>query len=115
MNKIYVGNLPFQLNEDDLANVFQPFGEIKEIALIKDRYTNQFKGFVFITFATQESAEKALSMDGKDFGGRPMKVNMARENERRPGGGGAGGAGGGRKFRGNDRRSGGGGERRDRW
>jgi len=96
MNKIYIGNLPFKTNDADLTEIFAQFGEIKEIALIKDRYSNEFKGFGFITYANQTSAESALSMNGKDFGGRPMKVNMAREEDRsggrRPGGAGRSGS-----------------------
>lgn len=113
MSKIYVGNLPFTSVEDELKAVFAEFGAIKEIALIKDRYTGNFKGFGFITFETQQAAEASLTMDGKNYGGRPMKVSIAREGEARTGGGGArrGGNGGGfrdRKFGGGDR----GGERR---
>ena len=108
MNKIYVGNLPFKTVEQELVEIFQQFGEIKEIALIKDRFSNDFKGFGFITFDSQAAAEGALAMDGKDFGGRPMKVNIAREEGKREGGGGgrrfggpgAGGRGGDRGGRG---------------
>lgn len=95
MNKIYVGNLPFQATQDELTQLFQQFGEIQEVAFIKDRFSNKFKGFVFITFTTQEAAQNALSMDGKDLGGRPMKVSMARAEERRSGGGGGNGRRGG--------------------
>lgn len=108
MMKIYVGNLPFKATEPDLRSVFQQFGDIQEVAMITDRYTNAFKGFGFITYTSQEGAQAALSMDGKEFMGRPMKVNIAREPEKRTGGG-------GRRF--NDRRSGGRdeGDRGGRW
>jgi cold-inducible RNA-binding protein len=96
MNKIYVGNLPFQLTEQDLEGEFQQFGKIKEIALIRDRYSNDFKGFAFITFVTPESAQQALAANGKDFQGRAMKVSIARAEERRGGGGERSGGGGGR-------------------
>ncbi len=85
MNKIYVGNLPFSINDSDLQNEFQKFGEIKDMALIRDRYSNQFKGFAFVTFATKESADAALSMDGVEFMGRTMKVSIAREPSERTG------------------------------
>ncbi|OGT07841.1 MAG: hypothetical protein A2X78_03270 [Gammaproteobacteria bacterium GWE2_37_16] len=98
MNKIYVGNLPFKTTDQELQEVFAQFGELDEIALIKDRYSGEFKGFGFITFKSQEAAQNSLAMDGKPFGGRPMKVSMARENDRKAGGG--------------DRRPGGGGDRR---
>ncbi len=87
MNKIYVGNLPFNTTEQEVEEVFKQFGDIEEIALIRDRYSNEFKGFGFITFTSQEGAQNALSMDGKEFLGRAIKVNMAREREKRPSGG----------------------------
>jgi RNA recognition motif-containing protein len=93
MNKIYVGNLPFQTTDQELEGEFQQFGKIKEIALIRDRYSNEFKGFAFITFDAPESAQQALAADGKDFQGRAMKVSIARAEER---GGRSGGGGGGR-------------------
>lgn len=77
MSKIYVGNLPSNTTEQELDNSFQQFGKIKEIALIKDRYTNECKGFAFITFGAADSAQKALSLNGTDFQGRPMKVSEA--------------------------------------
>ena len=63
-----------------------------------DRETGRPKGFAFVTFATQAAAEKALELNGRDLGGRPLKVNMAMERERSGGGGGGrpGGGGGGR-------------------
>jgi RNA recognition motif-containing protein len=81
MTKIYVGNLPFQTTESEVGNVFSQFGEIKDITFIRDRFTNQFKGFGFITFATQDALESALSMDGKNFMERPLRVSVARAIE----------------------------------
>lgn len=117
MNKIYVGNLPFQTTEQELEGEFKPFGEIKEIALIRDRYSNEFKGFAFITFATPASAQQALEANGKDFMGRAMKVSIARAEERggrfggggkgRPGGGGGRGSFGGKGGGGRNRSGGG--------
>lgn len=80
MSKIYIGNLPFNTTEQELDNSFQQFGKIKEIALIKDRHTNECKGFAFITFDAAESAQKALTLNGTDFHGRPMKVSKAVTN-----------------------------------
>ena len=74
MNKIYVGNLPFQTTDQELEGEFQQFGKIKEVALIRDRYSSEFKGFAFITFVAPESAQQALAANGKDFQGRAMKV-----------------------------------------
>lgn len=87
-NKLYVGNFPYTVDEEQLRELFSSYGEIEDLALIKDRDTGRPKGFGFITFASQQSAEKALEMDGKDLGGRPLKVNMATEKPARGGGGG---------------------------
>lgn len=89
-NKLYVGNFPYTVDEEQLRELFSSYGEIEDLALIKDRDTGRPKGFGFITFASQQSAEKALEMDGKDLGGRPLKVNMATEKPARGGGGGGG-------------------------
>jgi cold-inducible RNA-binding protein len=93
-NKLYVGNFPYSVDESQLREMFSAYGEIQEIALIKDRETGRSKGFAFITFASQQSAEKALGLNGKEVDGRALKVNMAQEKESR-GGGGRGGGGGG--------------------
>ena len=87
MNKIYVGNLHFQTTEQNLDDTFQQFGTIKEIAIIKDRYTNECRGFAFITFDTPESAQNALTLDGQELQGRAMKISIAKnekKEDRRP-------------------------------
>ncbi|HEX6930366.1 MAG TPA: RNA-binding protein [Gammaproteobacteria bacterium] len=94
-NKLYVGNFPYSVDEDQLRDLFSPYGEIEDLAMIKDRDTGRPKGFAFVTFASQQAAEKALEQDGKDLGGRPLKVNMATEKPARGGRGGGGGGGGG--------------------
>lgn len=85
-NKLYVGNFPYTVDESQLREIFSPFGQIVDIAMIKDRDTGRPKGFAFITFATQQAAESALSANGKDLDGRSLKVNMAQERESRGGG-----------------------------
>ena len=97
-NKLYVGNFPYSVDEAQLRSLFSEYGEISDLALIMDRETGRPKGFAFITFASQQAAEKALELNGRDLGGRPLKVNMAMERERSGGGGGGrpGGGGGGR-------------------
>lgn len=82
-NKIYVGNLPYTVDEQQLRDLFTGYGEIDELAMIKDRETGQPKGFAFITFAKQQAAEQALELNGNDVGGRAMKVNMATEKPAR--------------------------------
>jgi len=96
-NKLYVGNFPFSVDEAQLREPFSDYGEISELAMITDRETGRSKGFAFITFATQQAAEKALELDGKDLGGRKLRVNIAQERESKGGGGrgGRGGRGGG--------------------
>lgn len=78
-NKLFVGNLPFSANENDLQIAFEQFGEIDEIRVIIDRETGRSRGFAFVTFADKEAADSALSMDGKDLNGRNMRVNFATE------------------------------------
>jgi len=100
-NKLYVGNFPYSVDEDQLREMFSPYGEIEELALIMDRETGRSKGFAFITFETQQAAESALEKNGQDLNGRALRVNMAQEKGRtggrgRSGGGGGGGGGGGR-------------------
>lgn len=77
MNKIYVGNLPFQISESQLESEFGKFGEIKEIVLIKDRDTGRSRGFGFITFTTKEATKMALSINDKEIEGRRLKVTLA--------------------------------------
>jgi cold-inducible RNA-binding protein len=86
-NKLYVGNFPYSVSEDQLRGIFSQYGEISDFAMIMDRDTGRPKGFGFITFATQEAAEKALEQNGKDLDGRPLKVNMAIDKPRNNGGG----------------------------
>jgi RNA recognition motif-containing protein len=90
-NKLYIGNFPYTVTESQLRDLFSPYGQIEDLAMIMDRETGRPKGFAFITFATQQAAEKALEKDGKDLGGRPLRVNMATEKPSRSGGGGGGG------------------------
>ena len=90
-NKLYVGNFPYSVDESQLREMFSAYGDIQDIALIKDRETGRSKGFAFITFASQQAAEKALDLNGKEVDGRALKVNMAQEKESRGGRGGGGG------------------------
>jgi RNA recognition motif-containing protein len=111
---IYVGNLLFDVTEDELREAFAPFGEITEIRLIMDKFSGKSKGFGFIEMPSKEEAEKAIEeMNGKEMKGRAMTVNVAKPKVDRGGGRGRGGFGGGKRRGG---RSGGGGfgNRRDR-
>jgi len=80
--KVYVGNLSFDVDDNMLKDTFAPFGEITESVVIKDRDTGRSKGFGFVEFADDASAQKAIAeLDGKDLSGRPLKVNEARPKE----------------------------------
>ncbi len=96
--KIYVGNLPFSVDEEGLKNLFSDFAP-EEVTLIKDKFSGRSKGFGFVTISNDETAQKAISdMNGKDVEGRELKVSEAKPMEdmpRRPqrsfgGGGGRG-------------------------
>ena len=106
---IYVGNLVFDVSEDDLREAFKEFGEIAEIRLIMDKYSGKSKGFGFIEMPSKAEAEKAIEeMNGKDFKGRALNVNEAKPKVDRGGRGGGGrggfgsrgggGRGGGRRY-----------------
>ncbi|AHB40472.1 RNA-binding protein [candidate division WWE3 bacterium RIFOXYC2_FULL_42_13] len=84
MARIYVGNLPYTTNDQDLAQAFSQFGTVVSSAVIKDKATRRSKGFGFVEFESEEKAQEAISgMDGKDFEGRTLKVSMAKPMEQR--------------------------------
>ena len=107
-SKLYVGNLPYNVTEDDLRGLFAQAGEVKEVALITDRATGRSKGFGFVEMTTQADAEKAIQLlNNHDMGGRPLMVSIARPREERGPGGGGGDRGGGRRGSGRGDRGGG--------
>ncbi len=82
--KIYVGNLPFSVDEEGLKKLFSEFNP-EEVTLIIDKFSGRSKGFGFVTIADDEVAKKALSeMNEKEVEGRKLKVNEARPMEDRP-------------------------------
>jgi len=82
--KLYVGNLPFSTNEDEVRDLFAPFGDVSSVNLIVDRETGRLRGFGFVEMA--EGAEAAMeALNGKDFGGRDLRVNEAQERQPRQG------------------------------
>jgi RNA recognition motif-containing protein len=96
--KLYVGNLPWSINNDGLKELFAQFGEVTEAVIISDRMTGRSKGFGFVTFATEEQAQAAQqAMHEKDLEGRKIIVNVARPKEE--GGNRGGGFRGGRDDR----------------
>ncbi len=95
-SKLYVGNLSYNVTEEQLRTLFSQAGTIKEVALIMDRDTQRPKGFGFVEMSTQVEAQKAIEMFNEhELDGRRLMVNMARPKEDRGGGGSRGGYGGG--------------------
>jgi RNA recognition motif-containing protein len=92
VSKVFVGNLSFDTTREELEALFAPMGEIAEIVVPLDRTSGRPRGFAFVTFATAESATKAIEqLDGAELGGRNLRVNEAMaERPSRPGGGGYG-------------------------
>lgn len=95
---IYVGNLPFSTQEDELRDLFGRYGAVESVKIISDQFTGRSRGFGFVEMPNREEGMKAIEqLDSSDVGGRSLKVNEARpRGERRERGGGGGGRGGGR-------------------
>jgi RNA recognition motif-containing protein len=123
-NKLFVGNLSFNVTENELQDTFAQYGTVLEANLMTDRMTGRPRGFGFVTMSTEEEAQKAVEgLNGSTLDNRALTVNVARPREERPGGGGGGprrgggggggyGGGGGGGGRGGDRGGrGGGGDR----
>lgn len=80
---IYVGNLSFNTNSDDLQNLFTPHGEVTKAAVITDRDTGRSRGFGFVEMGTEDAAKAAIeSLNGKNVDGRDLTVNVAKERSR---------------------------------
>ena len=107
--KMYVGNLPFSVTQDQLEGLFSNYGNVEEVAVITDRDTGRPRGFAFVTMGDEDARKAMEELNGNDFEGRPLTVNEARARTDRGGRGGGGGGGGHRGG------GGGGGGRRDRW
>ena len=101
--KLYVGNMSYDTDEEQLRTMFAEAGAVVSVDVIKDRYSGKPKGFAFVTMGSQDEATNAINLlNGKEVGGRTLTVNVARPREERPGGGGRsnrpdrrGGGGGG--------------------
>jgi hypothetical protein len=112
-NKLYVGNLPYQVRDSDLEQAFSQFGQVTSAKVMMERETGRSKGFGFVEMGSDAEAQAAITgMNGQSMGGRSVVVNEARPMEQRPrgfGGAGGGGGGGGYGGGGGGGRSGGGG------
>src|SRR5690349_10837725 len=102
--RIYVGNLPFSTNEQELRSLFEQHGQVDNASVVSDRETGRSRGFGFVEMSDAAAGNAAITaLNGFNMGGRPLVVNEARPREERGAGGGFGGGGG---------RGGGGGFRR---
>ena len=112
MAKIYVGNLPFTTTDAELRTLFSEHGTVESVSLPTDRETGRPRGFGFVEMSQADAARAIQSLNGKDLGGRALRVNEAEDKPRGGGGGGGrpGGGGGGGGYRGGG--GGGGGGRR---
>src|SRR5262245_41298777 len=89
--KLYVGNLSFQTTSEDLQELFAQAGTVESASVVEDRMTGRSRGFAFVEMATPEEATAAIEqMNGREVGGRALKVNEAKPRENRGGGGGRG-------------------------
>ncbi len=92
--KLFVGNLPWSVSDDDLARVFSPHGEVQSARVITDRDTGRSRGFGFVEIDVDDVAAVIRATDGQDLNGRPLRVNESEDRNR---GGGRGGYGGGNR------------------
>ena len=95
MAKIYVGNLPFTATEAEVRTLFAEHGTVESVSLPTDRETGRPRGFGFVEMSQADSARAIQNLNGKDLGGRPLRVNEAQDKPRTGGGGGGGYRGGG--------------------
>lgn len=111
--KLFVGNLPYAVSEDELTELFARHGQVESVQIVRDMATGRPRGFAFVEMATDEAAAQAASeLNDYQLQGRNLAVNEARPKAPRPGGGFGGGGGGGR---GRGSGGGGGGRREPRW
>jgi RNA recognition motif-containing protein len=108
-NKLYVGNLSYNVRDDDLQQAFAQYGSVSSAKVMMDRDTGRSKGFGFVEMGSDAEAQSAINgMNGQSLDGRAIVVNEARPREERPGGFGGGRPGGGGGFGGGGRSGGGG-------
>ena len=101
---IYIGNLSYEVTEEDLQEAFKEFGQVESVKIIMDKYSGQSKGFGFVEMPSKAEGQSAIEgLNGKDLKGRTLNVNEARPRTESRGGG--GGYGGGRGGQGGGRRS----------
>lgn len=84
MKQLYVGNLPYNATEESVRAEFSNHGNVQAVRMMMDRETGKFRGFCFVEMDDQDALKAIEGLDGKDFGGRNLRVNEAREREARP-------------------------------
>lgn len=105
MTSIFVGNMSFDTNEEELRTLFQPFGEITRIHIVTDRDTGRARGFAFVEMANANEATSAMAaLNGREVNGRQLRVNEAQPKKEHGGGGGGRGGRGRGGFSRNDYR-----------
>jgi cold-inducible RNA-binding protein len=110
-NKLYVGNLPYTVRDEDLNQAFSAYGSVNSAKVMMERETGRSKGFGFVEMGSDAEAQSAIQgMNGQSLGGRSLVVNEARPMEPRPPRSGGGGFGGGRREGGYGGGGGGGGQ-----
>lgn len=82
MTKLYVGNLPFSATEDSIRSLFAVHGTVEKISLINDRDTGRPRGFGFVEMSSADASRAQQALNGKDFGGRSLKINEAQDKPR---------------------------------
>jgi RNA recognition motif-containing protein len=98
-NRLYVGNLSYEANNDTVRQAFTACGDVTDVHVMADRETGRSRGFAFVTMGSADEARKAIrEMNGAMLDGRPLKVNEAEERPNRGGGGGGGGGRGGQRW-----------------
>ncbi len=80
-SNIYVGNLPFNAGEDDVKNIFSPYGAVLDIRLVKDRRSKRFKGYGFVEMSASGAKAAIENLDGTDYAGRTLRINEAKKKD----------------------------------
>ncbi len=83
-NKVYVGNINYNTSEEELQDLFKPYGEVKSVNIIVDKYSGQSKGFGFVEMESADAASSAISaLNEQELGGRRLRVNEANDKPQR--------------------------------
>jgi RNA recognition motif-containing protein len=79
---VYVGNFPYNTSEEDLRGLFESYGTVNDVSIIKDKYSGESRGFGFVEMASDDEAQAAIDgLGGQEFNGRKLNVNKARPRE----------------------------------